>query len=173
MIYSALQLVARGREAGISVVDLSKQTGYDAKTCHYIVDKLVKLDYMFVLLLYIPYSYSLFYSVKRKKSGVGSHFCIHKYFFERSNIWREVLNEEAEAAATAMKMELDEDEDPDEDMNDQAKANTGRYFSPIDMRHLSSLPLVRARIVKLLKNSPGYMHTTHNLLVTIVGPPNL
>ena len=46
MVYTCLQLVSRGREDGISVVDLSKKTGYDAKTCHYLVEKLVELDYM-------------------------------------------------------------------------------------------------------------------------------
>ncbi|KAI0080022.1 hypothetical protein K474DRAFT_383634 [Panus rudis PR-1116 ss-1] len=150
MVYTVLQLVARGRENGISVVDVSKKTGYDAKTCHYIVEKLVKLDFI----------------VKRKKSGVGSNFCIHKYFFERSTIWREVVNEEAAAATVDLKLE-DEDLGANEDPSYQAKARTDLNFTPIDMRHLSSLPLVRSRIVKLLKNSPHYMHTTHNLLVTL------
>ena len=48
MVYSALQLVSRGRESGISVVDLSKKTGYDPKTCHYLVDKLLELNLMYV-----------------------------------------------------------------------------------------------------------------------------
>lgn len=46
MVYTALQLIARGREHGLSVVDLSKKTGYDAKTCHYLVDKLLELNLM-------------------------------------------------------------------------------------------------------------------------------
>lgn len=46
MVYTSLQLVSRGREKGISVVELSKKTGYDPKTCHYLVDKLLELNLM-------------------------------------------------------------------------------------------------------------------------------
>lgn len=48
MVYTSLQLISRGREAGISVVDLSKKTGYDPKACHYLVDKLLELNLMYV-----------------------------------------------------------------------------------------------------------------------------
>lgn len=48
MIYASLQLIARARETGISVLELGKTTGYDQKTCFYIVKQLVDLDYMFV-----------------------------------------------------------------------------------------------------------------------------
>ena len=41
-------------------------------------------------------------------------------------------------------------------------------FDPIDTRHLSSLPLIRARLEKLLVNSPHKMHAAQNLLVVIV-----
>lgn len=41
-------------------------------------------------------------------------------------------------------------------------------FTPIDARHLSSLPLVRGRVVKLLKASTNNMHVSNNMLVTIV-----
>ncbi|CAL1696293.1 unnamed protein product [Somion occarium] len=155
MVYTALQLIARGREHGLSVVDLSKKTGYDAKTCHYLVDKLLELNLI----------------VKRKKSGVGGNLCIHKYFFERSAAWQMVLAEEAEAQAIEMlKMELDEEPNVEEDAEGQVGIRTDLNFGPIDLKHLSSLPLVRARVVKLLKNSPSYMHATHNLLVTLGFP---
>ena len=48
MVYTSLQLISRGRESGLSTVDLSKKTGYDAKTCHYLVDKLIELNLMYV-----------------------------------------------------------------------------------------------------------------------------
>jgi hypothetical protein len=44
MVYTALQLVTRGRENGISVVDLGKKTGYDQKTCFYLIKQLVDLE---------------------------------------------------------------------------------------------------------------------------------
>lgn len=47
-MYTCLQLVSRGRERGISAVDLSKKTGYDAKTVHYLVEKLVSLNLVYV-----------------------------------------------------------------------------------------------------------------------------
>ncbi len=106
---------------------------------------------------------------KRKKSGVGSNFCIHKYFFERSHTWQTVLAEEAEAnAIDALKAELDEDVGLEDDAS-AGPSTLGISFEPIDTRHLSSTPLVRARVVKLLKSSPHNMHTMHNLLTTIVG----
>ena len=43
-MYSALQLIARGREAGINSIDLSRKSGYDPKTCHYLVNQLLSLN---------------------------------------------------------------------------------------------------------------------------------
>ncbi len=40
-------------------------------------------------------------------------------------------------------------------------------FTPIDARHLSSLPLVRGRVVKLLKASKNQMHPSNNMIITI------
>lgn len=44
MVYTALQLISRGRSQGISVVDLGKYSGYDQKTCFYLVRQLIELD---------------------------------------------------------------------------------------------------------------------------------
>ena len=49
MVYTALQLVTRGREGGISVVDLGKKSGYDQKTCFYLVKQLLDMDLVYVL----------------------------------------------------------------------------------------------------------------------------
>lgn len=46
MVYTALQFITRGREQGISVVDLGKKTKYDQKTCFYLVKQLIDLDLM-------------------------------------------------------------------------------------------------------------------------------
>ncbi len=43
MIYTALQIITRGRERGVSVLDLGKKSGYDQKTCFYIIKQLVEL----------------------------------------------------------------------------------------------------------------------------------
>jgi hypothetical protein len=44
MVYTALQLVTRGREQGIGVVELGRKTRYDQKTCFYVVQQLERLD---------------------------------------------------------------------------------------------------------------------------------
>lgn len=44
MVYTCLQLVTRGRDDGISVVDLGSKTGYDQKACFYLVKQLLELD---------------------------------------------------------------------------------------------------------------------------------
>ncbi|KAI0344000.1 hypothetical protein BDW22DRAFT_1355246 [Trametopsis cervina] len=156
MVYTTLQLISRGREAGLSAVDLSKKTGYDAKTCHYLIDKLVELNLI----------------EKRKKSGVGANFCIHKYFFERSEIWKGVLAEEGKLRQLMVKKEEEDDGDMDmDDMDDAASGPSSTIvqiqFDPIDSRHLSSLAIVKDRVEKLLRNSPHYMHSAQNLLPTI------
>lgn len=57
MVYTALQLITRGREDGISVVDLGKKTKYDQKTCFYLVKQLIDLDLMWVYILLLCASY--------------------------------------------------------------------------------------------------------------------
>ena len=47
MIYSGLQIITRGRERGISVLDLGRKSGYDQKTCFYIIKQLVELDLVY------------------------------------------------------------------------------------------------------------------------------
>lgn len=48
MVYSALQLITRGRDTGISVVELGQQSKYDQKTCFYLVKQLTELDLVYV-----------------------------------------------------------------------------------------------------------------------------
>ena len=48
MIYTALQIVTRGRERGVSVLDLGKKSGYDQKTCFYLIKQLVEIGLVYV-----------------------------------------------------------------------------------------------------------------------------
>jgi hypothetical protein len=96
--------------------------------------------------------------VKLKKAGVGANFCIHKYFFERSDTWKTVKAEEK-----SVTQENEQDEEPGDDGTEPSVR-----FNPIDARHLSSLPLLRSRLAKLLKNCPSNMHKYGNLVVAIV-----
>lgn len=48
MVYSALQLITRGREDGITTVELGRKTNYDQKTCFYLIKQLVELGLMYV-----------------------------------------------------------------------------------------------------------------------------
>lgn len=41
-------------------------------------------------------------------------------------------------------------------------------FTPIDARHLSSLPLISGRVIRLLKASKNHMHASNNMLITLV-----
>lgn len=154
MVYTALQLITRGRERGLSVVELGKKTQYDQKTCFYLVKQLIDLDLI----------------VKLRRGGVGSNFCIHKHFFERSSSWREIRDEEAHATAGHESLQLVEEGD---DVQGGESSSLRVQFDPMDARHLSSLPLVRARIIKLLMASDNRIHPAQNLLVTIVCLPYL
>ncbi|KAI0032488.1 hypothetical protein K488DRAFT_49752 [Vararia minispora EC-137] len=145
MVYTALQLISRGRAAGLSVVELGRKTGYDQKACWYLVSQLVDLGLV----------------VKLRRGGVGANFCVHKHFFERERLWQEIRDE---AAAAAEGVEY-EDGAQDDDEYDGGAANV--KFDAMDARHLSSLEIVKARIVKLLKASDGFMHASQNLILKI------
>ncbi|KAI0724234.1 hypothetical protein C8T65DRAFT_704140 [Cerioporus squamosus] len=150
MIYMALQIVTRGRERGVSVLDLGKKSGYDQKTCFYIIKQLVELGLV----------------LKLRQPGVSTNICVHKYFYERSPIWQQVVAEEKKAVSEeqAKDGEGDSDEDIDEE---ETKPFAPVHFDPIDARHLSSMPVLRSRLTKLLKNCPHNMHTSNNLMIKI------
>ncbi|KAA1468493.1 hypothetical protein DENSPDRAFT_833797 [Dentipellis sp. KUC8613] len=145
MVYTALQYITRGREQGMSVVDLGKNTGYDQKTCFYLIKQLLELDLV----------------VKLRRGGVGTNFCIHKYFFERSPMWKQIRDEEAREQMKAEPVEEANEE------GDASAAPSGLHFEPMDAKHLSSLPIIKARVVKLLKHSSNFIHPTQNLLIAI------
>ena len=147
MVYTALQFITRGREHGISTVDLGKKTGYDQKACFYLIKQLLELELV----------------IKLRRGGVGTNFCIHKYFFEHSPLWRQIQGEGASLSKDIRDDEggLDNEESPD-------GFQTPVEFDPIDALHLSSLSLIQSRIVRLLKNCKSYTHPSQNLLVTLV-----
>jgi len=150
MVYTALQFITRGREEGISTVDLGKKTGYDQKTCFYLIKQLLELELV----------------VKLRRGGVGTNFCIHKYFFERNSLWRQIqdegLNSSKDLQAEGGGLDIEET------ISTQDGFQAPVQFDPIDARHLSSLSLIQSRIVKLLKHSESQTHPSQNLLVTIV-----
>ncbi|KAJ7593112.1 hypothetical protein C8J56DRAFT_1013301 [Mycena floridula] len=146
MVYSTLQLITRGRENGVSVVEIGQQSGYDQKACFYLVKQLIELDLV----------------VKVRRGGIGSNIIIHRYFFDRSPDWKELREETTKAEGEMLKAEPDNDEEePSESFVDVRPLG----FTPIDVRHLSSVPLLRGRIIRLLKASRNQMHPTYNLLL--------
>lgn len=105
--------------------------------------------------------------MKVRRGGVGTHFCIHKYFFDRSPSWKAIREEELRAEeVNSIPQELTVE--PPDDEEDRVTDPKSMVFTPIDARHLSSLPLVRARVVKLLKASRNQMHAANNMLITLV-----
>ncbi|KAK0208398.1 hypothetical protein DFS33DRAFT_1303084 [Desarmillaria ectypa] len=150
MVYTALQIITRGRDNGVSVVELGQRSKYDQKTCFYLVRQLTELDLV----------------VKVRRGGVGTHFCIHRYFFDRSPSWKAIRDEESNAAAP-LKSEFppgDADAADEDNISPEVRALN---FTPIDARHLSSLPLIRARVLNLLKVSKNQIHPANNLIITI------
>ncbi|CAK5265268.1 unnamed protein product [Mycena citricolor] len=151
MVYSALQLVTRGRDNGISVIQLGQQSKYDQKTCFYLIKQLTELDLV----------------VKVRRGGINSNFCIHKYFYERNEAWKSIREEELRAKAEDdVPPPADNDVDLEEDEADPERLKA-LDFTPIDARHLSSLPLIKARVLKLLKSSKNQMHASQNMLIAI------
>ncbi|KAJ3764305.1 hypothetical protein EV360DRAFT_31693 [Lentinula raphanica] len=152
MVYSALQVITRGRVDGVTVVELGQRTKYDQKTCFYLVKQLTDLNLV----------------VKVRRGGVGTHFVIHRYFFERSPHWKAIRDEELQAELNAKNAQNAEGSVAVEGQEEEETANVASLgFTPIDSRHLSSLPLVRGRVVKLLKASTNNMHVSNNMIVTL------
>ncbi|PIL30968.1 transcription factor [Ganoderma sinense ZZ0214-1] len=150
MIYTGLQIITRGRERGVSVLDLGKQSGYDQKTCFYIIKQLVDLDLV----------------VKLRQPGVSTNIAVHKYFYERSPIWQQVAAEEKKAVSEAQAKDEDGESEEDDD-EEETKPFTPVHFDPIGSRHLSSMPVLKSRLTKLLKACPHNMHTSNNLMLKI------
>ncbi|KAG2045206.1 hypothetical protein BDR03DRAFT_989022 [Suillus americanus] len=151
MVYSALQLITRGREEGITTVELGRKTKYDQKTCFYVIKQLLELSLI----------------IKARRGGVGNHSCIHKYFVERSAFWQQIQQEETKDDEPVVIGESHpQDATPVEDGTPSA-APLELDFEPVDSRHLSSLSLIKNRIVKLLKASQNNIHASNNLMITI------
>ncbi|KZT74913.1 hypothetical protein DAEQUDRAFT_720101 [Daedalea quercina L-15889] len=153
MVYTALQLISRGREAGISSVDLAKKSGYDPKTCHYLVNQLLSLNLV----------------VKRgKTAGVSTSTVVHRDLFRRNATWQSIVDEENRAREAQKRKVNDEESDAgDEEDSSEFSLGSTEQFDPIDERHLSSIDLIRGRIVTLLRNSPHGLHAANNLLPKI------
>ena len=107
-------------------------------------------------------------SVKRKKSGLGTNFVIHKYFYERDRSWQLIHHEEAQAAEPPAFPAVDNELTLDDKEEEDVEFNTTISFEPIDTRHMSSLPLIRGRIIKLLQASENNMYLSQTMLVAIV-----
>ena len=92
---------------------------------------------------------------------------IHKYFYERDLSWQQIRDEEAQAQAEE---DLSDDDQQGDDVPRETDVSqkVSQNFDPIDARHLSSLPLVRSRVIKLLKASRNNLHTSQNMLTVIV-----
>ncbi|KAG6885704.1 hypothetical protein C0993_010876 [Termitomyces sp. T159_Od127] len=128
MVYSALQIITRGRDNGVTVVELGQRSKYDQKTCFYLVRQLTELDL-------VPH-------------------------------WKAIRNEENQAESSHDKIASDSTTDVNEEEERSADVPS-LDFTPIDARHLSSLPLIRGRVVKLLKASKNQMHASNNMLITL------
>jgi len=103
-------------------------------------------------------------SLKVRRGGVGTHFVIHKYFYERNPSWKAIRQEEQEAEQVKMeKSEINDDEDQSS-LEEHKLLN----FTPIDARHLSSYPLMSRRVIRLLQASKNCIHASKDLLIKLV-----
>jgi oxalate---CoA ligase len=173
MVYSALQIITRGRESGVTMVELGQRTVYDGKncydqkTCFYLVSKLMDQNLVYGFFPWLKEPNSCLVSVKLSRAGTSTHCVIHKYFYDRSPAWAAIREEEAQAKAKAEQ----QDASPADETEDDAAALAMAHaldFTPIDTRHLSSFPLVRGRLIRLLKASQNQMHAANNILLALV-----
>lgn len=101
--------------------------------------------------------------MKCRKPGVGANFAILKHFYDSDPFWQSVREEGAR------------DADLEGCETNQERTHSGfegseafLHFDPIDARHLSSLDLLRSRIVTLLKAQERQMFLCTNILPVLV-----
>ncbi|KAF8687602.1 B-block binding subunit of TFIIIC, partial [Rhizoctonia solani] len=156
-VYAVLQLITRTRREGISVVDISKQSGYDPKTCFYLVQTLVNLGHIH----------------KIKVGGAAGNICIHKNFYDDQCEWKKA---EKEMAYDTKKGQGPRPASPaaseDEDENAGKEFSGTIQFDPIDNRHISNIAVIKSRLHRLLSHMPHGVHVYRNLLFGIVSLPS-
>lgn len=117
--------------------------------------------------------------LKLRTGGLSPNLALHRFFWDRSPTWRKIRAEEAateedapEANDPSVEAELDQehgDDDAEESDIEEAQQEAKKHhFDPIDARFLSSAPLVRSRVIKLLKHSQNQIHVYKNTLLAIV-----
>jgi oxalate---CoA ligase len=99
-------------------------------------------------------------SLKLRQAGQALYVCVLKHFYERSPYWKDIR----EANLQGGLEQADIEENDDGDTNNLLSLK----FETMDSQHLASLPLLRARITKLLKASPNHIHASQTLLPKIV-----
>lgn len=94
-----------------------------------------------------------------RRGGIGTNYCIHRHFYDRSPSWKAIREEEKKQAEPPV---VEEDDVPGHDVDLE--------FTTIDARHLSSLPLIKGRLIQLLKASKDHVHASMNILLRLVCP---
>ncbi|KAG9102569.1 hypothetical protein FRC06_001763 [Ceratobasidium sp. 370] len=149
--YAVLQLITQSRREGISVTEISRQSGYDPKACFYFIKTLVELGHIH----------------KIKVGGSAVNICIHKSFYDDQCIWKQASKEETtETDNPDVGPEIEgEDGEGGEGAGKEFTGNV--QFEPIDNRHMSNPTVVKARIERLLRHMPHGLHVYRHLLEAI------
>ncbi|CAE6432020.1 unnamed protein product [Rhizoctonia solani] len=151
-VYAVLQLITRTRREGISVIDISKQSGYDPKTCFYLVQTLVNLGHIY----------------KIKVGGAAGNVCIYKDFYDDECEWKKAEKETTYDSRRGGDLRVASpaaSEDEDEDAGREFSGTI--QFDSIDNRHISNVGVVKSRLQRLLHNTPHGIHVYRNLLFAI------
>lgn len=97
-------------------------------------------------------------SVKLRRGGNSQNFCVHKHYFDSGSSWKAIRDAENRAKEDSGKAEKTKG-DNDADC---------LQFDPIDTLHLTSLPILRQRILKLLKHSEDGLVPYVNIALRVV-----
>ncbi|CAE6488685.1 unnamed protein product [Rhizoctonia solani] len=145
-VYAVLQLITRTRREGISVIDIGKQSGYDPKTCFYLVQTLVNLGHI----------------LKIKVGGAAGNICIHKDFYDDECEWKKAENEVAYDSKKSDGFRVASPAASDDEDENAGKEFSGAVqFDSIDNRHISNVAVVKSRLQRLLNNMPHGIHVYH------------
>lgn len=185
--YTALQLVYRAREHGITVVELGAVTHYDQKTVYYLVKLLVERD--------------LVVKFTARETGQVSNYVVARRFLEFNPQWRAQQNAlgpnegdvgepswiDVDSIAALREGDEKQADEGEEGLQDQDTSDTALTMPPVSDPHEGEMlaypmlsdeqsavwlhsrqDLLSERLMKLLSRSPSHM-TPRRYLQTRLG----
>ncbi|TIB38264.1 hypothetical protein E3P86_01725 [Wallemia ichthyophaga] len=154
MVVTVLTFISRSKENGITFIEMTKMTGFDSKSIFYCVKILLEMD--LVVKMHTIYQ------------GATTNVAIHRKFLANSRHYQAQAQTES---TSQTKDDSDREMDVCDEEGEQIRGSDGLpQFSPLNEAHLNNAPLLRSRILKLIRNCPNRI-IHHKFIFVKIGFP--